>query len=195
MRSSQRRAEDTPKFDLQHLVLYAMLGTLMFASKLALEALPNVHMLGMLTMVYTLVYRRYALIPIYVNVLLVGLYAGFNLWWVPYLYLWTVLWGATMLLPRHTPRVLRRFVPPRLRRPLQALMYLLVCGLHGLLYGTLYAPFQALAFHLDFRGMLTWIAAGFPWDVVHCVGNLAMGTLILPLSLLLARLERGVSHN
>ena len=65
------------------MVVFAMLGTLMFVSKIAMEFLPNVHLLGALTMVYTIVYRKQALIPIYVYVFLNGLYAGFNLWWVP----------------------------------------------------------------------------------------------------------------
>ena len=69
----------------REMVTFAMLGTLMFCSKLAMEALPNIHLLGMLTMVYTLVYRKKALIPIYIYVILNGAFSGFNLWWVPYI--------------------------------------------------------------------------------------------------------------
>lgn len=154
-----------------------MLGSLMFVSKLVMEFLPNVHLLGALTMIYTLVYRSRALIPIYLYVFLLGLYSGFGLWWVPYLYLWTILWGITMLLPRK--------MPPKIAIP----VYMLVCALHGLAYGTMYAPFQALAFGLSFRQMLAWIAAGFPWDVIHGVGNLVAGVLIYPLTLVLNKLE------
>lgn len=164
--------------DLRHLVLFAMLGTIQFVSKQVLEVLPNVELVSTLTMVYTLVYRRQALIPVCVFVMLEGLLAGFGLWWFPYLYLWPVLWGITMLLPRQLP--VRAQVP----------LYAGVCGLFGLAYGTLYAPFQLFVF-LDgnFRAMLRWIAAGFPWDVTHALGNLALGTLIVPLTTLLRRLE------
>lgn len=41
----------------------------------------------------------------------------------------------------------------------------------------------------DWRGMLTWISLGFPMDVLHAVGNLAAGLLILPLSDLLRKLN------
>lgn len=166
------------KLTIRELVTFALLGTLMFASKQVMEFLPNVHLLGVLTMVYTLVYRRKALYPIYICVGLQGLLAGFNLWWIPYLYLWAVLWGVTMLLPQNLSR--RVAVP----------LYAIVCGAHGLLYGTLYAPAQAVLFGLDFRGMLTWIAAGLPWDVVHGLGNLCLGLLIVPLVTLLRRLEK-----
>ena len=154
-----------------------MLGTVMFLSKLLMEWAPNVHFLGMFTMTYTLVYRKKALIPIYVYVLLNGVYAGFNVWWVPYLYIWTVLWGVTMLLPKNMPSKVA--VP----------VYSLVCALHGLLFGTLYAPAQALFFGLSFKATIAWIVAGLPWDAVHALGNLAASLLIVPLTKLLRRLE------
>ena len=43
---------------------------------------------------------------------------------------------------------------------------------------------------LDWRGMLAWIAAGFPFDLIQAAGNLAVGLLILPLSELLKKLNR-----
>ena len=160
------------------MAIFAMLGALMFCSKLAMEALPNLHLLGALTMVYTIVYRYRALIPVYIYVILNGAFAGFNLWWMPYLYIWTILWGITMLLPRRMPR------------GVAAVVYPLICGIHGFAFGALYAPAQALMFGLDFKGMLAWIVAGLPFDLIHGAGNFAIGLLILPLSKLLYRLER-----
>ena len=167
----------------QELVLYSLLGTLMFCSKIIMEVLPNIHLLGMLTICYTLVFRTKALYPIYVYIILNGLYAGFNLWWVPYLYIWTILWGVTMLLPRRMPRKVAFVVYP------------LVCGTHGFLFGILYAPAQALMFGLNFKQMLAWIASGLPFDIMHGIGNLAAGFLILPLTDLLKKLIRRQFHN
>ena len=113
------------KLTVRELVIFSLLGAVMFISKQLMEFLPNIHMLGMLTMVYTLVYRGKALIPIYVFVLLEGVIAGFNMWWIPYLYIWTVLWGVTMLLPKNMPNKVA--IP----------VYAIVCSLHGLTYGTL----------------------------------------------------------
>lgn len=166
------------------MVVFAMLATMMFVSKLAMELLPNMHLIGVLTVIYTVVYRKRALIPIYLYVLMNGIYAGFSMWWVPYTYIWTILWGVVMLLPRRMSERTARIVYP------------VVCSLHGFLYGTLYAPAQALMFGLDFRGMLAWIAAGIPFDVIHGISNLAVGMLILPLTKLLSRLEgNGYSIN
>ncbi len=165
------------KITVKEIVVFGLLGAIMFISKQLLEFLPNIHMLGMLTMVYTLVYRKKALIPIYVFVLLEGVFAGFAVWWMPYLYLWTVLWGITMLLPKNMPN--------KVATP----VYMVVCALHGLCYGTLYAPFQALYMGLSLKGTIAWIIAGLPWDGIHALGNFAFGTLIVPLVKLLKKLE------
>ncbi len=183
--SMQNNGEETQIYrksgrHLRELILFALLGTIMFCSKIIMEALPNIHLLGMLTMTYTIVFRQKALIPIYIYVFLNGLYAGFALWWIPYLYIWTILWGITMLLPRNIPKRVASVVYP------------LVCALHGAVYGILYAPGQALMFGLDFNEMLVWIAAGLPFDLLHAVGDLIAGFLILPMSMLLLRLcKRG----
>ncbi len=155
-----------------------MLGTVMFASKEAMELLPNIHLLGTFIIATTVMYRAKALYPIYTYVLLDGLIHGFNLWWVPYLYIWTLLWGAAMLLPKKLPDKARPII------------YMSLCALHGFLFGTLYAPAQALLFGLDFKGMLAWIVAGLPYDLIHGVSNFFCGMLICPLIKLLKGAER-----
>lgn len=169
-----------PALNPKEIVVFAMLGSILFLSKLLMEWAPNIHLVGMLIMVYTLVYRKKALIPLYLYVFLMGLFYGFATWWIPYLYIWTVLWAVTMLLPKNMPKKIA--IP----------VYMAVCGLHGLCYGILYAPAQALLFHLNFKGMLTWIAAGFVFDALHGLGNLAAGILIIPLVSLLTKLEKGL---
>ena len=155
-----------------------MLGTLMYCSKLVLEWAPNIHLIAMFITAFTVVYRTKALIPLYLFVLLSGLFGGFTPWWAPYLYVWTVLWAVVMLLPRG------------LKPPVQAALYIGVCTLHGLLFGVLYAPAQALLFGLDFNGTIAWIAAGFYFDLLHAAGNFAAGFLVLPLIGILKKLEK-----
>lgn len=178
--STQRADTHTKKraIPLAELAVFAMFAALMFCSKKVMEFLPNIHLLGMFTMLLTVVYRSRALIPIYLYVLLEGLFGGFTLWWMPYLYIWTVLWGITMLLPRN------------MSKKTAAIVYPVVCGLHGLLFGILYAPAQALLFHLDFRAALAWIAAGLPFDAVHAAGNVVTGLLVLPLRGVLQKLKK-----
>lgn len=162
------------------MAVFAMLGALMYASKMIMEVAPNVHLLGVFTIAFTVVYRKKALYPIYTYVLLNGIFCGFATWWIPYLYLWAVLWGATMLLPKRIPEKLR------------PLVYMLLCAAHGFLFGTLYAPAQALLYGLSFQKMVAWIISGLPWDFVHGVSNFFCGILIIPIIKILTFLEKNL---
>ena len=169
------------KLKTRELAIFAMLGAVMYVSKIIMEWIPNVHLLGTLTMAYTLVYRKKALYPIYVYVFLNGALAGFNTWWIPYLYIWTILWAVTMLLPKKMPSKIAPFV------------YMIVCALHGFGIGILYAPAQAVLFGLNFEQTLAWIASGFPFDVIHGISNFFCGMLIVPIASVLKMLERGAN--
>ena len=153
---------------LIHIAVFAMLGVIMYLSDILMEFLPNVHLIAFFIVVLTLVYRGYALIPIYIYVIINGIYSGFSMWWFPYTYIWTILWGLTMLLPKNLPKLARHIIYP------------ILCGLHGFAFGTLYAPAQALMFGMNTEQMVAWIIAGLPWDFIHCLGNLAAGLLIIP---------------
>lgn len=163
---------------IREICIFAVLGTLMFCSKIVMEVMPNIHLLGMFIMVYTVTYRAKALIPIYVFVFLTGLYAGFSMWWIPYLYIWAILWAITMLIPKSIPT------------KIACVVYPIVCALHGLAYGTLYAPAQALMFGFDFEQTIAWIVSGLPFDALHGVGNFFAGMLIVPLSKTLKKLTK-----
>jgi energy-coupling factor transport system substrate-specific component len=162
----------------REICIFSMLGAIMYISKIVMEALPNIHLLGVLTVSYTVVYRKRALIPIYIYVMLNGVFSGFNMWWLPYTYIWTILWGIVMLLPQN------------MNRKIAIPIYSVVCGIHGFAFGTLYAPAQALMFGFNFKQMIAWIVAGLPFDMIHGFSNMAFGFLALPLSELLKKLSK-----
>lgn len=166
------------KLNVRQAAVFAVLGSVMYASKVLMEILPNVHLIGVFIVAFTIVYRQRALYPIYIYVFLHGLFQGFNLYWIPNLYTWAVLWGVVMLLPRNMPKKIAPIV------------YMVVCALHGFLYGTLYAPAQMLLFDLTFDATIAWIIAGLPWDFVHGVSNFLCGSLITPISAALKRAEK-----
>lgn len=159
----------------KEMILFSLLGATMFVSKLITEVLPNIHLLGLFIVAYTLVFRAKALIPIYVFVFLTGIYGGFNFWWVPYIYIWSILWLAVMLLPKK--------MPPKIATP----VYMTVSGLFGLLYGVLYAPAQALLYGYNLEKTLAWIAAGFYFDITHGISNFLVTSLTPALVLVLKR--------
>ena len=166
---------------LRLLVVGTMLGSLMFISDILMEFLPNMHIVGALIITFTVVYRSWALIPIYVYVFLNGLYGGFALWWYPYLYVWLPLWVLAMLIPRR--------LSPKWRVPL----YMIICALHGFAFGVLYAPFQMLAFSFTPEMTVKWVIAGLPFDFIHGSFNFVAATLVLPVSKALALVEQKTS--
>ncbi len=167
------------KVTIKEIAVFGMLGALMYASKVIMELFPNVHLIGVFIIAMTVVYRKKALYPLYIFVVLTGLLNGFGTWWIPYLYIWAVLWGATM------------FLPKSLEGKSAAFVYALICAAHGYLYGVLYAPFQAIMYNLTFEGTLTWIVTGLPFDAIHGTSNFICGIiLILPLIKLLKTAEK-----
>ena len=157
------------KLNIKEICLFGMLGAMMFASKLITEVLPNIHIICILIVAITAVYRFKALLAIYTFVIISGVFYAFPLWWFPYLYIWLFPWILTMLVPKKAPAAAT------------IIIYSAVCFLHGILYGTLYAPYQALMFGLDFDGTIAWILAGIPFDVTHAISNLCCSVLIFPL--------------
>lgn len=166
------------KRTVRELTIFSMLGAVMYASKILMDLAPNIHLIGVFIVAFTIVYRQKALYPIYVFVFITGMLSGFAAWWVPYLYIWTVLWGITMLLPKRMTKWMKPFV------------YMTACALHGFLYGALYAPVQALLFGLNFDGMVAWYLAGLPWDILHGISNFFCGILIMPIISILRKLEQ-----
>jgi energy-coupling factor transport system substrate-specific component len=165
---------------LAELTTFAMLGGTMYLTKTAMAWIPNVHLNGLFIAASTLVYGKKALFPLYLYILLDGVFSGFSMWWIPYLYIWLPMWGTFML-----ARKLEKC-----RDKVKIPVYMALCGFNGLLFGTLYAPAQALMFGMSFKAMCAWIVAGLSFDIMHAVGNTVAGSLILPLSTVLKRFKK-----
>jgi energy-coupling factor transport system substrate-specific component len=181
VRHSRQTKRSQALLTVREIAVFAMLGSLMMVSDIIMNILPNIHLVGVMIVTFTAVYRRKALYPIYIYVFLIGLFEGFGLWWLPYLYIWTVLWALAMLIPRRTPRWLA------------PILYALVCGLHGFAFGFLWIPSQMLLLHFSFEQALIWWMTGFVTaDIPHGIGNLIGSVLILPLVALIRKLDRGL---
>ena len=142
-----------------------------------IDIVPNVHPLSLFIAAFTVVYRFKALIPIYIYVFLEGLLGGFNLWWFPYLYVWTILWLVIMLIPRNINEIAA------------GIMIAVLSALHGLGFGLLYMPYQCYVFFKgNWDSAYIWLLNGLPFDTIHAVGNFASSLLAIPLIMLLCKL-------
>lgn len=165
-----------------YMVLFTMLGVLMFISDIIFELIPNVHGVALFICVITLVYRAKALIPIFIYIMLnavtsLVISAGYSFWWVPYLYIFPILWLLVMLIPK------KASVKAKIA------LCTVFSGIHGLLFGLMYLPYQIVMYRLNYEMAVAWLVSGLGFDLIHMVSNIVMCSLLYPLYKSLIRLE------
>ena len=145
---------------VRELVTMALLTALLLGTQVALAALPNIELVSLLIVLYTLFFRWKALLMIYTFVLLEGLIYGFGHWFVIYLYVWVVLWAATMLLKNMKDKI----------------GWVILLGGFGLVFGLLCAIPSLLIGGIGLAA--SYFISGIPYDLVHCAGNVAVALVL-----------------
>lgn len=160
---------------LRLIVLSGVLGAVMLVCQIALAPLPNIELVSLLTILFTLALGRYVAYSLAVFILLEGLIYGFGLWWFSYLYIWAILAAAAYLFRKMESR----------------LGWALLCGFFGLFFGTLTAvPIFLIS---GFATGVAYIISGIPFDLMHAAGNFLLALLLLPtLRRLLSRLTEAL---
>lgn len=160
------------RLSVRELVLFALLGAVMFAGKMAMAGLPNIEPESLLVILYTLAFGRKALWSIYLYVALECVVWGLNTWSISYLYVWFLLYLAS--------RLLRKMDSP--------LGWAVVSGSFGLFFGLLCTPVQLCIGGWAYA--VSWWISGIPFDLAHCGGNFAMALLLYrPCRRVLAELD------
>ena len=73
------------------LVIMAALSAILLIGQLGMAFLPNIEVVSTLIILYTLSYKKLVFPILYTFVLLEGVVFGFGIWWVSYLYIWSIL--------------------------------------------------------------------------------------------------------
>lgn len=107
-------------------IIIWVVGFLILAAALAF--LPNIELVSLLVLIYTLVLGRKTLVIIYTFAILEGIFYGFGIWWVMYLYVWTILYAVVRMM----------------RKNKNIILWAAVNGIFGLLFGAFCAlPYAA----------------------------------------------------
>lgn len=156
---------------LSELMLFAILGAMCFLGKLVMMGLPNIEPVSLFVMLFAATFGWKALYPIYTYVLLEFVVFPIQLWTINYLYIWLILAAVSIALREcRTP-----------------LVWALVSGTFGLLFGALCAPVYAFTGGWAFA--LSWWISGIPFDLLHGAGNFVLAlALFKPLRALTNRL-------
>lgn len=165
------------KLNIREVVLFGVLGALMFALQVAMSPLPNIEPVSLLVMLFAVTFGWKALFPVYVFVVMEILFYGFSLWNVYYLYIWTILAVAAILL----------------RRQESVLVWAILSAVFGLAFGALCGIVDVFIGGFAYAGA-KWVS-GIPFDVIHCVGNFVMTLLLFkPLRKVLSRLRQSLQR-
>lgn len=148
----------------KQLVYVGVMGALLFMVQIVLAGLPNIELVSFLIIIYTLHSPRNTAWAIAVFVVLEGIYYGFGMWWLSYLYIWYILYGVILATKKYSGWIFCS----------------VISGLFGLLFGTLGSVFPFIT--MGFYGGIAYIISGIPFDVAHAIGNfLACLVLFKPL--------------
>ena len=151
------------------LVTAAFLAAVLVASKFALDGLPNIELVSLLVILYTLEYPWLAVPAVYTYVFVYGLLNGFGIWWFPQLYIWAVLLLFARLMRQNRSVLLWALLSG---------LFLPACGLlFGLCYGALYAVSYAVMNGGIAAGVAWWVT-GIPFDLLHGAGNFVVALLL-----------------
>lgn len=141
-------------------VLIGMMGAIMFTLQVALSSLPNIELVTLLTILFTLIFNKKAVLIIYVFVLLEGLLYGFGIWWFGYLYVWTVLYFITVLF----------------RKVTNPIYWAVISGGFGLGFGALFSiPYFITG---GFAGGAAYWISGIPFDLIHGISNFILALVL-----------------
>ena len=159
------------KLTVRQITLFGMLAAMTFGAKWVMAGLPNIEPVSLMVLLFGAVFGWKALFPVAVYVAAEVLFYGLGPWNINYLYIWPMLAVAGYLL----------------RGVRHRLVWALVSGVFGLLFGALCAPVDVFIGGFGYA-VSKWVS-GIPFDLTHCVGNFVIALLLfVPLRDLLEKL-------
>ncbi|HHU71545.1 MAG TPA: hypothetical protein GXZ21_05865 [Clostridiales bacterium] len=140
---------------IKDIVIIGMMGAILVGIQVAMGLLPipNLELVSLLVIVFTLVFGYRTLYIIYIFVLLEGFFYGFGPWWINYLYVWTILF----------------FVANFFRKRKELILWATISGAFGLGFGALCSIPYFITGGFP-TGIAYWVS-GIPFDIIHGIGN------------------------
>ncbi len=152
------------KLDTRDIAEIGVMIAVLEAAKNALSFLPNVELVTLLIILYTLYFKDKICYVLSAFLLLEGCWHGFGLWWVMYAYVWPLLAFLTYLM----------------RKKESAWAFSILAGAFGLFFGALCS--LSYLFIGGIRTAFAWWVAGIPYDLIHGASNFILcRVLFLPL--------------
>lgn len=147
------------KISVIQITRIALLGSLLYASQVALAAIPNIEIVTLLIVVFTKNLGKDGIYACFVYVCLTALTWGFGIWWLTYLIVWPLF----------------SLIVYKLRKNDSWIIWAIVNAVFGLCFGAIFAlPY---VFVSPSYALMYWIS-GIPFDITHCVGNFFIALIL-----------------
>ncbi|MDE7062129.1 MAG: hypothetical protein K2O73_02665 [Lachnospiraceae bacterium] len=165
--------ESSRHISVRDIAMIGMMTAALEAAKLSLSFLPNVELVTLMVILFTLCMGGRALFAVVAFVGVECLVWGPGPWTVMYLYIWPGLSILTLLC----------------RRQRALWFWSVLSGMFGLLFGALCAiPYLFIG---GIQTAVAWWIAGIPWDILHGISNFVICmVLFCPLRKVLERLVK-----
>ena len=153
------------KITAKDIAITGMMIAIIEVAKNALAFIPNVELVSLLVILFTLYFGKKILFVIPAFILLEGCIYGFGLWWIMYLYVWPLLALITYIM----------------RKQESVWVWAIMSGSFGLAFGALCSiPYIVLG---GPKAAFAWWVSGIPFDILHCVSNFVLCLVLFnPLS-------------
>lgn len=160
------------RLTIKDIVLIGVMIATLEAGKFVLSFLPNIEIVSLLIVLYTIIFGKKIFYAVFVFVLVECLVWGFGLWSIMYFYIWPLL----------------ALISYFFRNQKSVWFWSIILAIYGLIFGALCSIVYFFAGGIS--GAISWWIAGIPYDIVHCFGNFSV-TLVLykPLSKILIKLK------
>lgn len=169
----QNNPINIPKLSVKDITLIGIMSATLIAGKMALAFLPNIEIVSLLIIVFTLTFGFKVFYSIIVFTCIETFIWGMGLWSIIYLYIWAILAIITYLF----------------RKQDSVWFWSIVSGIYGLCFGALGSIVYLIVGGP--RTAFAWWISGIPLDVVHCIGNFVLAlALYKPLMTVLIKLKR-----
>lgn len=167
------KVEKKRKLSVKDIALIGIMTATLIASKMALAVLPNIEIVSLLIIVFTLTFGFKVFYSIIIFICIETFIWGMGLWSIMYLYTWPLLAITTYLF----------------RKQDSVWFWSIVSGIFGLFFGALGSILYLIIGGV--RTAFAWWIAGIPWDIVHCIGNFVLALVLYrPLMATLRKLKR-----
>ena len=143
----------TNRFTTKDIALIGVMIATLEVAKLSMSYLPNIELVTLLVILYTLFFGKRIYFVLAAFVLIEGFIYGFGTWWFMYLYVWPLLAFLTNLF----------------RKQQSVWFWSIFSAAYGLCYGAFCSI--TYIFISGFHGAFAYWIAGIPFDVIHCISN------------------------